>query len=420
MIVSKNCFTIVPLEYDIFLGMDVDKKSVAITIVDHKREIRSIKMPNNAEMIINYTRNHFSDKRVVFVYESGPTGYGLYDQIKQAGYTCLVVAPSMVPTPPGRRVKTNRIDGRKLAISLRGGELTSIRVPSRKYRDLRHLTQLYKITSKQNSNYKCRIKALLLVEGIAYPNTSKYDHWSNNTICKLETLVCDPSIRFKLDTLLENLRFHRQQLLKVKKELRRFCMSDPDIADSIKFLLSLPGIGWIISTVLLARVGDWRNLKNVRELAGFIGLTPSENSTGDDVNKGNITRTGDSYLRNILVEGAWSTITKDPELAEFYQRIYDRHPKNIAARKAIIAVARKLTTRIFAVLTERRVYTLKNTRYNKANKKRKPNAPKDDSTLRRTAKYTLRKDKYFPVLTGSFREKETSGHFLCPKGRILK
>ena len=288
---SKKSYSIIPLEYDIFFGMDVDKKSNSIVIVDHYKEIRSITMPNNADMIINYTQKRFSDKKVAFAYEVGPTGYGLYDKLMQAGYTCLVVAPSMVPKAPGSRVKTNRIDARKIATSLRGGELTGIRVPTRKYRDLRHLIQLHKVTTKQSSNYKCRIKALLLVEGIPYPNTTKYDHWSNNTIHKVETLDCNPEIRFKLDTLLENLRFHRQQLLKLKRKLRHFCKNDPDIADSIKFLLSLPGIGWVIATVLLARIGDWSNLKNVRELAGFIGLAPSENSTGDKINKGNITRT---------------------------------------------------------------------------------------------------------------------------------
>jgi len=181
------------------------------------------------------------------------------------------------------------------------------------------------------------------------------------------------------------------------------------------FLLSLPGIGWIIAPVLLARIGDWRNLKNVRELAGFIGLTPSEKSTGEKVNKGNITRTGDSYLRNMLIEGAWSSIRKDAELNEFYQRVYSRNPNTIAARKAIVAVARKLTTRIFAVLTERRVYTLKHKGYNKPDKKRKPNAPEDASTLRRTVKYELKGAKSSPVLMGSTCEKETPGHFYAQR-----
>jgi len=406
MAISKNLFTIAPLEYDIFFGLDVDKKSAAITILDHEQKLKSLTVPNNAEMLINYTKKHFSGKRVAFAYEAGPTGYGLYDRLTQAGYTCLVVTPSMVPTPAGSRVKTNRIDSMRLATSLRGGQLNGIRVPSRKYRDLRHLTQLYKTTTMQSRNYKCRIKAMLLMEGISFPNTSKSDHWSNATIKRLETMDCAPTIRFKLDVLLGNLRFYREQLLKVKSALRSFCNNDPDLADSVRLLLSLPGIGWIITTVLLARIGDWRNLKNVRELAGFIGLTPCEKSTGEDVNKGNITRSGDSYLRNILIEGAWSAINKDPELAEFYQRVYERHPRDRAARKAIVAVARKLTTRIYAVLTQRRVYTSRYGEYNisekTSNKKKRLNAPKDDSALRRTRKYVLKRGEIFsPVLTGS-------------------
>ncbi len=157
---------------------------------------------------------------------------------------------------------------------------------------------------------------------------------------------------------------------------------------------------------MLARIGDWRNLKNVRELAGFIGLTPCEHSTGEDVNKGNITRMGDSYLRSILIEGAWAAIHKDPELAEFYQRVCNKHPQDRAARKAIVAVARKLTVRIYAVLTQRRVYVPGYIGYNKTgtgpNKKRRLNAPQDASTLRRTCKYAVPRNKiYSPVLTGS-------------------
>ena len=149
MAISNDLWTIIPLDYDIFFGLDVDKKSVAITIVDHKQKIKSLKMPNNAEVIINYTKKHFTDRRVAFTYEAGPTGYGLYDRLTQAKYTCIVATPSMLPTPAGSRVKTNRIDSMRLAKALRGGELTGIRVPSRKYRDLRHLTQLYKTTTKQ-------------------------------------------------------------------------------------------------------------------------------------------------------------------------------------------------------------------------------------------------------------------------------
>lgn len=403
---SKNVYTIAPLEFDIFFGLDVDKRSVSITILDHVYKIRSLTLPNKAEMIINYTKKHFLHKRVVFVYETGPTGYGLYDQLTQAGYPCLVVTPSMVPTQAGERVKTNRLDSVRLAQTLRGGELNGVRVPSRTYRDLRHLVHLYKIISKQSTSCKCRIKALLLVEGIAYPNTCSTDHWSRNTIRKLQTMDCIPSVRFNLDMLLENLLYYRRQLLTIRKEIRHFCRSDSDLCDSIKFLLSLPGIGWVLSPIIMARIGDWRNLKNVKELAGFLGLTPCEQSTGDDVNKGSITRTGDAYLRNLLIEASWAAIRKDPELADFYHRIYNRHPRDRAPRKAIVAVARKLTTRIYAVLTQRRLYIPGYREYNLnrtlSDKKRRSLAPEDASRLRRVRRYTKRRVKNdSPVLTAS-------------------
>lgn len=214
-------------------------------------------------------------------------------------------------------------------------------------------------------------------------------------------------------------------MLKIKKNIRNFCKSDPDLAASIKFLLSLPGIGWTIAPLLLARIGDWRNLRNVNELAGFIGLTPCEDSTGEDVNKGNITRMGDSYLRSALIEGAWSAVMKDKELAEFYHRIYKRHPRDRAARKAIVAVARKLTTRIYVVLTQRRVYKPIDREYNlnnqRPNKKRRPNAPKDASTLRRMRKCAI-KIVYNDSLQRLWlrpRDRDL-GAFFCPRGPYFK
>jgi transposase len=276
MDVMEKDAAFVPLEYDIFFGLDVDKRSIAITIMDHEKEIRSLKMPNNGRMLINYIRRHFPDKRVALTYEVGPTGYGLYDQLTEVGYFCLVATPSMVPQPRGRHVKTNRLDSRALAKALRGGELTGIRVPSRLYRDLRHLTGLYKITAKQIRQFKCRIKALLLLEGIAYRRTSRTSHWSNYTLKQLEQLQCTAAIRFRLDRYLESLRFHRQQRLQILKELRSFCRTEPELTDSMKFVRSVPGVGWIVGTVLLARIADWQRLKNGREIGRAIAKSTSE------------------------------------------------------------------------------------------------------------------------------------------------
>ncbi len=409
---SRDVWSIVPLEYDVFIGMDVDKRSIALTSLEHAQQIDSIKMANKADMVIGYAKKKFPGKRIVFTYEAGPTGFGLYDKLTDAGYKCLVTNPASVPTASNSRVKTNRVDSVKLAKTLRGGELKSVRVPTGRYRQLRHIVKLYYITVKQRTACKQRIKALLLLEGIAYPNMTRYDHWSNNTIKRLEALECNESVRFKLDMLIEDLQFHRGQLLKVNRKLRSFCKDDTEIADSVKYLTSIPGIGKTIAVHLIARIGDWRNLKNVRELGGFIGLTPCENSTGDKIDRGNITRLGDKRLRNMLIEGAWTAVFRDPEMGEFYQRICSRHPKDRASRKAVVAVARKMTTRIYRVLKDRREFVIRDVNYKSGNiefnKKRRLNAPEDDSTLRRTIKDTGDS----PVTYGFVAEIETSGRLL--------
>ncbi|MFA6093923.1 MAG: IS110 family transposase [Elusimicrobiota bacterium] len=349
-----------PRRYDVFAGLDVDKTSISVTFMDHGNSVKSFRIPNKAENLLNYVSKNFPEKQVAFAYEAGPTGYGLYDSITAAGYPCLVVAPAMVPTAPGMRVKTNKIDSKKISESLRGGQLKSIHVPSAAYRQLRHLVQHRDTCVRNSIATKLRIKALLLFEGIPYPKAENSDEqWSRDVISKLKALECSSAVRFKLDQLLAALEFSRNQVLVTTKEIRRFCTEEADILNCIMLLISIPGIGWITATHLLARIGDWRNLGNVRQLAAFLGLAQRENSTGEHVNRGGITRSGDGRLRNKLVQGAWAAIRIDPELREFYRRIYQRHPKNQAPKKAIVAVARKMTMRIHAVLSQQREYVVR-------------------------------------------------------------
>src|SRR5882762_10142162 len=346
----------IPRDYEIFAGLDVDKQSIAVTFADHEKLVRSLRLPYSSEQLVSYVRKHFPQQRVAFVYEAGPTGFGLYDDLTAAGYRCLVVAPSMVPTAPGKRVKTNRIDSRKLCQSLRGGQLQSIHIPSDIYRELRHLVQLRDSHVGQLKASKQRIKSLLLYEGIPFPEAPRSCQWTPRVLRELATLPCNASVRFKLNSLLTTLAFHNQQAVAAQKQIRLLCQKDPELTQSISYLLTVPGLGWITSSHLVARIGDWRQLSNVRQIAGFLGLVSSEHSTGDKIDRGSITRSGDSRLRNKLIQAAWSAIRKDPELREFYRRIFLRHPPKVASRKAIVAVARKLKTRIYSVLKEKRPF----------------------------------------------------------------
>ena len=349
----------IPRDYDVFSGLDVDKRSISVTFTDHDRFLKSLRMPYSAEHLLNHVRKHFPNKKVAFVYEAGPTGYGLYDGIVAQGYPCLIAAPSMIPKAPGQRVKTNRLDSRSLSENLRGGQLKSIHVPSLLYRELRHLTQLRDVLVSELAGMKQRIKSLLLFEGIEFPPAPAGSQWSFLVKDKLRKLACSGTVRFKLDQLLDSLEFNEKQVLKAIREIRRFCQNDPELSQCMQYLMTLPGIGWITASQLLARIGDWRELNNIRQLGGFLGLVPTEHSTGERTDRGSITRTGDERLRSKLIQASWSAIRQDGELREFFRTVYRKHPREVASRVAIVAVARKLSVRVAVVLMKQRPYEVR-------------------------------------------------------------
>ncbi len=351
--------TVVPQEYEVFAGLDVDKRSMAVTFANHAGVLRSVRMPYNVEGLVTHVRKHFPGHKVVFAYEAGPTGYGLYDGLAAHAYRCLVAAPSMIPRAPGQRVKTNRLDSVSLAQNLRGGQLEGIRVPTPVYRELRHLAQLRDTELRDVVATKQRIKALLLFEGRPFPPAPAGSQWSGAVRAALSALACAPSVRFKLDALLAHLAFAEQQVRQTTRAIRRFCRTDPELVQEIAYLRSVPGIGWIVASHLLARIGDWRELGPGRELSGFLGVVPRERSTGDSIARGGITHTGDGRLRSKLIQSAWAAIRNDAELREFYRAVARRHPPDRAARIAIVAVARKLTVRIAAVLRHQRPYVVR-------------------------------------------------------------
>lgn len=342
---------IIARDYDVFAGTDVDKRNYAVTFINHQGHLKSIFMNAKPEQLVKTTRNLFPGKKVCFAYEAGPTGFGLYDHLTKEGFACLVLAPSMIATAPGLRVKTNRLDSRNIALQLRGGELNGIYVPSPVYRDLRHLVHLRDVLARQRSAFKCRIKSLLLLE--SFPSSGT---WTLAFIQHLRSLPCRPILRFKLDQLIDHLLYSHQQTMKAQKEIRRFCTQQPELARSIALIRSVAGLGWITSSHLLSRIGDPTFLRRAEQISSFIGLTPTEDSTGDSIRRGSITRIGDPRLRSKLIQVAWVAIRKDPQLLDFYHRIYLRHPKDQAPKKAIVAVANKLCRRIYAVLTQHRPY----------------------------------------------------------------
>jgi len=354
-----NSKAFVPRDYDVFAGLDVDKKSISVTFTNHQGFIRSLRLPYSAEHLVNHVRKHFPDQKVAFAYEAGPTGYGLYDGIVAQDYPCLIASPSMIPKAPGLRVKTNRLDSRGISENLRGGQLKSIHVPAVLYRELRHLTQLRDTFVSEMVGMKQRIKSLLLMEGLEFPPAPAGSQWSFMVKAKLRKLPCSSTVRFKLDQLLDSLEFHEKQIVKTTQQIRRFCQNDAELSRCIKYVVSVSGIGQIVASQLVARLGDWRELRNVRQLGAFLGLVPTEHSTGERTDRGSITHSGDPRLRSKLIQAAWSAIRKDGELREFFRSVCQSHARPVASRVAIVAVARKLTVLISVVLMKQRPYVVR-------------------------------------------------------------
>lgn len=349
-----------PQNYDMSIGIDTSKKSYALTYRDWQQREKSLKMPADPQALHGYFQKRFASKRLLYVYEAGPTGYDLYDYLNTQNQTCLVVHPPSIKKAATDRVKNNRIDSRTLAQQALGGQLRGIRVPNEVYRQLRHLATTRQQYVQDAQRTKQRIKSLLLFENIQLPKDAEAcQHWSARYRQALKQVpVKNETIRFKLNMHLDDLEQLHQKILLVHKQLRLFYRQHPELQGHIQYLRSIPGFGFVVSMYLLSRIGDPQDLRNIRELGAFAGVVPCEHSTGENTRKGSITHMGDKVLRGLLIEAAWIAIRKDKELNGFYHRIRSRNSVSKGSKVAIVAVARKLTHRAYRVLKEQRPYVI--------------------------------------------------------------
>jgi transposase len=258
--------------------------------------------------------------------------------------------------PSNERVKNNRIDSIKILKHLMSGDLKPIRVPQGAYRELRNLVKIRENYATDRKVAKQRIKALLLHANLYTDLKDSESPWSRNYIKELKQIECSFAIRQRLDMLIEDLEYARKKLLSTHRMLKSFCKEHQEINQYIDYLRSIPGIGFIVAVTLLGKIGNPQQLQNPRELAGFVGLSPREKSTGDSVIRGSITHMGDKTLRFLLVEAAWIAIRKDTQLEQFYYRVRNKNHPKYASKIAITAVARKLTQIIYRILKDKRNY----------------------------------------------------------------
>ena len=241
---------------------------------------------------------------LLFCYEAGPCGYGLYRQLIGSGHDCQVVAPSLIPKKAGERIKNDRRDALKLARLLRSGDLTAVWVPDQEQERMRDLSRARDDLKAQERTARQQLNAFLLRHGQHWPKgKSRWTPAHENWLAGLK--LDDPWQQVVLQTYIDAERAAGERVAQLTDQLMR-ALPEWSLAPVVDSLVALRGIDKLAAIVLLAELGDISRFDSPKQLMAFLGLVPSEHSSGGRRRQGAITLTGNSHARRMLVESAWS------------------------------------------------------------------------------------------------------------------
>lgn len=291
----------------LYVGLDTDKKHIDIAVAEPLPggEVRYWgKIANEAaalDRLIKRLQRH--GRRLVVCYEAGPCGYGIYRRLNdKADVSCQVVAPSMTPRRPGMRVKTNRRDSLMLAKLLRAEELSPAWVPDEAHEAMRDLVRSRGAVVADQMRCRQRIAGFLLRQELRFigkPWTQKHRAWLGRQV------FVAPAHRLMFGEMLEALDQARARLKRLGDHIAELVASW-SLAWLVEALQALRGYRLINAVGLAAEIGDPRRFDNPRQLMGYIGLVPSEASTGEHVRRGKLTKSGNGRARKVLIEAAWT------------------------------------------------------------------------------------------------------------------
>ena len=296
-------------EHAAYIGLDVHKETIAIAVAEpgrgepiYRGEIANT--PKKVEKLIAKLSEAYDGGLLLFCYEAGPCGYGLYRQLVASGHACDVVAPSRIPKTPGERIKTDRRDALKLARLLRSGDLTAVWVPDREQERMRDLSRARDDLKAQERKARQQLNAFLLRHGYHWPKgKSRWTPAHENWLAGLK--MDDPWQQVVLQTYIDAERAAGERVVQLTDQLMR-ALPEWSLAPVVDSLVALRGIDKLAAIVLLAELGDIGRFDSPKQLMAFLGLVPSEHSSGGRRRQGAITLTGNGHARRMLVESAWS------------------------------------------------------------------------------------------------------------------
>ena len=343
----------------IYVGIDVHKTNWKVSIMGEHLTHKTFSQDPRPDQLYEYLVTHFPGAEYYSAYEAGFSGFWTHDKLQSLGIHSMVVNPSDIPTTDKeKRQKEDKRDSRKIARSLRNGELTPIRVPSPKNRQDRSLLRVRKSLVKDLQRNKNRVKGFLFFYGVPFPERFQENasHWSGAFMQWLASLDFEQeSGGDSLAILIESSRYQRDQLLAVSRKIRALSRSD-DYAQDVELLCSLPGVGTLTAMTWLTEIGQIDQYKTLDHLCSYIGLVPSTHSSSDKEKVGHITPRSQNRVRSMLIESAWIAARMDPVLMKKFHQLCRR----MKANDAIVRIAKRLVSRIRCVLVNQKKYQLLN------------------------------------------------------------
>jgi transposase len=364
-----------PQSSTLYVGLDVHKESIAVAYVaqDHGAEVTYLGTIGTRQCDLDQLIRKMQSKakHLVFVYEAGPCGYWLYRYLTKKDYDCWVVAPSLIPKKAGDRVKTDRRDAVQLARLARSGDLTRVYVPTVADEAIRDLTRAREDTLSDLQDAKYRLKAFLLRHDIRYTGRAT---WNPAHLRWLSEVVCPtPAQQIVFQEYVRAVTEHTERLQRLEQELQERVKSWR-LRPVVDALQALRGVQFTVAVTMVAELGDLTRFNNPRELMKFLGLIPSEYSTGERRRQGSITKAGNTHARRALVEGAWAyrypakvsrhlqlRLETQPKAIQDISwkaqvRLSKRYRKLIArgkhANQVVVAIARELIGFMWAIANE--------------------------------------------------------------------
>ena len=334
----------------VFIGLDVHKKTYSVTAICEGQVVKRDTMAACPNKLIAYCSKFFQGATIYSAYEAGFCGFHLHRNLVENGINNIVVHASSIEIASRDRVKTDKRDSLKIANQLSVGRLKGIHIPSTHREAFRSISRLREKLVRDRTRIGVQIKSFLNLNGLQTHKDNK--RVSRKWMSNLNEFDNNCETFFYLKTLAKRWLEVDDGITEIQDRLKLQANLEVDLE---RIYRSAPGMGPIVSRVLINELGDMSQFKNERAIYSFTGLTPQEYSSGEHTRQGHISRQGRSILRKVLVQAAWKAVKQDKYLKETFERVSIKAGK----KRAIIAIARRLIGHIRSCLKKNEEYRYK-------------------------------------------------------------